>query len=220
MSPIKKSIQSLPKHQFKMNWTTKHKIQTYGTSRGKWYAPGHWSVSDIIWTGPPKYRNLKKIRPIEFHKTRKLFKSKGNQCEKSIKRMRVWNIWNCTTDKLYMTKASANKCWWDGEKKGLVHCHWMIVTAFMENTGGPLEAEIEIYFDPAVPPIGVYAKVMQINSNVYCSTIHNNQKGKEHKWTLTDEWRKCDLCTWIDTTIPWKECNSFICENTGEARDS
>lgn len=43
----------------------------------------------------------------------------------------------------------------------------MVVTAFMENTGGPLEAEIEIYFDPAVPPIGVYAKVMQINSNVY-----------------------------------------------------
>lgn len=63
-------------------------------------------------------------------------------------------------------------------KKGLVHCYCMINTAFMENTDGSSEAEIEIYFDPAVPPTCVYPKVMQSTAIFIASLFTTTKKGK------------------------------------------
>ena len=65
-----------------------------------------------------------------------------------------------------------------GRKKGLVHCYCMINTAFMENTDGSSEAEIETYFDPAVPPTGVYAKVMQSTAIFIAALFTTTKKGK------------------------------------------
>jgi hypothetical protein len=63
-------------------------------------------------------------------------------------------------------------CWWKCKE---VQQLWKSVWRFLK------ELKIELLYDPAIPPLGIYLKECKsayssdnLHTHVYCSTIHNN----------------------------------------------
>jgi hypothetical protein len=85
-------------------------------------------------------------------------------------------------------KGTIIHCWWEGK---LVQPLWKTVWRFLK------KLKLELLYDPAIPPQGIYPKECKSGYNkstctamFYCSIIHNNEVMETAKMPHYCEWMK------------------------------